>query len=238
MAGMNNDEKARRIASQLIARKYLPRKELREMLMDEDLLSQVEERLGAVGLELATHVYADYVSVKVKKDREQDVFGTDKGYQASNGLSRGALALLAVIWAKIILPKRQMQIERQAPSDSGQEMLWKERKPIPTGDGLVRLEEKALFADFGEKLGGKTWFGKYLNELARADFVVKKDGMVLEGPLLDSVIDYSVLAPRIIDGTLGELLGMGIGETGEDVEQETGRDEGLNEAPGEGRKDV
>ena len=235
---MNNDEKALRIASQLIARKYLPKKELREMLMDEELLSQVEDRLGAVGLELATHVYADFVSVKVKKDHEQDVFGTDKGYQASNGLSRGALALLAVIWAKMILPKRQMQIERQTPGESGQEMLWKERKQIPMGDGLVRLEEKALLADFGDKLGGKTRLGRCLNELARADFVVKKDGLVLEGPLLDSVIDYSVLAPRIIEGALGELLGMGMSETGEDVEQDMKRDAGLGEEVNEGRKDV
>ncbi|MGC2424199.1 MAG: hypothetical protein WA666_07610 [Nitrospirota bacterium] len=235
---MNNDEKALRITSQLIARKFLPKKELREMLMDEDLLSQVEDRLGAVGLELATHVYADFVSVKVKKDREQDVFGTDKDYQASNGLSRGALALLAVIWAKIILPKRQMQIERQTPGDSGQDMLWKERKPIPMGDGLVRLEEKALLADFGDKLGGKTRFGRCLNELSRADFVVKKDGLVLEGPLLDSAIDYSVLAPRIIEGALGELLGMGMSETDEDVEQEISRGEGLDEGLDEERKDV
>jgi len=236
---MNNDEKALRIVSQLIARKYLPRKDLRDMLMDEELLSQVEDRLSAVGLELSTHVYADFVSVKVKKDREQDVFGTDKGYQASNGLSRGALALLVVIWAKIILPKRQMQIERQTPGDNGQDMLWKERKPIPTGDGLVRLEEKALRADFVDKLGGKTWFGTYMNELARADFIVKKDGLVLEGPLLDSAIDYSMLAPRIIEGALGELLGMGgEGETDEGVEQEMNQDEGLDEGLGEGRNNV
>ena len=78
-------------------------------------------------------------------------------------------------------------------------------KDIPYDDNLVTLEERALFADFGEKFGGKTSFGRCLNELIRADFVRRKDRSILEGPLLDTVIKYEVLAPRIMQGALDFL---------------------------------
>lgn len=215
---MDNREKARRITCQLIAKRFLPRKELREIFLDADLLGRVQESLESVGLELAEHIYADYVSVKVGQACEKDVFCTDKGYNASNNLSRGALSLLTIIWAKIILPKRQMQIERRDPADDGQELLFRRPKPIPSGEELVKLEEKALFADFGVKLGGKNMFYRYLSELSKSDFIIRKDGKILEGPLLDVIIDYGTFAPRIIEGALGEMLSVVKNQIDEDTE--------------------
>lgn len=215
---MTFKEKAKQISAVLIAKRFIPKKYLREMFLDEELRAEVESNLNAVGLELATHIYTDYVAVKVLKEMEEAVFSDDKsGYVASNnGLSNGALALLTIIWAKIILPKRQIQIERKTSDNKGQDSLWFQREPIPTGTEIISLDEKALFADFGEKLGGKSAFGRFLSELARADFIVKRDGKIYEGPLLDTIIDYSVLAQRIINGALGEMLG--IAEKGDDID--------------------
>jgi hypothetical protein len=207
---LTTHEKAKQIAALLIANKFLRKREVREMLLDADLMDEVEQNLQSVGLELCTNVYSDFVSIKVSKEQEIAVFNDDKdGYKATNnGLHRGTLALLAIIWAKIVLPKRQMQIERRPPGESGQASLLPGQKPIPKDEDMIALDEKSLFADFGEKLGGKTMFSRYLSELARADFVKRKEGKIYEGPLLDTLIDYGTLAPRIINGALGEVLGI------------------------------
>lgn len=207
---MTIKEKAKQISTVLIAKRFIQRKHLREMFLDEEIRTEVENNLKAVGLELATHIYTDQVSVKVLREMEEAVFSDDKsGYAVSNnGLSNGAIALLTIIWAKIILPKRQMQIERKTSDNNGQDSLWFQREAMPTGTNIVSLDEKALLADYGEKLGGKSAFGRYLSELVRTDFIAKRDGKIYEGPLLDTIIDYSILAPRIINGALGEMLGI------------------------------
>ncbi len=219
---MTASEKAKDIAALLIASKYVTKKRLREMFLDPDLMAQVEKNLKSVGLELCTNVYSNYVSIRVEKEHETSVFGDDSGgYQATNnGLHRGSLALLAIIWAKIILPKRQMQIERQAPGEDSQVSLLPGQKPIPKNEDMVILDEKALLADFGEKLGGKTMFSRYRSELSKAGFIMVRDGRIYEGPLLDTIIDYSVLAPRIIHGALGDVLGISQGDQNSGAGQE------------------
>lgn len=206
---MKINDRAKQIAVLLIAQRYLPRREIKDMLLDEELYNEVNRILNAVGLEIVTHIYSDYVSVKVVKDMEETVFASeDKNkYTASNAnLSRGARALLVVIWAKIILPKRQMQIERRSPEENGQDNLWQQSRAISRSDSLIVLDERSLFSDFGEVLGGKTMFGKYLSELARADLIVRRADKIYEGPLLDTIIDYNQLSERIINGILNSIF--------------------------------
>jgi hypothetical protein len=45
-----------------------------------------------------------------------------------------------------------------------------------------------------------------LSELKRRGFVQERRGKITEGPLLDVLIDYSTLAPRIIEGALSRVL--------------------------------
>ncbi|NOY39247.1 MAG: hypothetical protein GXO95_03185 [Nitrospirae bacterium] len=84
-----------------------------------------------------------------------------------------------------------------------------QRRPIPVEENMVTLDDKSLLADFAAKFGGKTLFYRYLSELARAEFIVRREGKIYEGPLLDVVVDYGVVAQRIINGALGEMLGFG-----------------------------
>ena len=202
---MTVDEQATAICAALIGRRVQPKSEVRELFRDERVRVLVEQRLAAVGLELATHIYTEHVALKVAKPLEGAVFDDGKdGWQRTNvGLSRGATALLVIIWAKLILPKRQIQIERQHRED--QLSLLPGREPIPTGE-LVRLEEKTLFADFAAKLGGKAWFRRHLVDLDRHGFIQRRDGVITEGPMLDTLIDYAVLAPRILDGCLAAVV--------------------------------
>jgi hypothetical protein len=193
-------------------------------------------KVGICRIELATHVYTNYVAVKLSKNCEHEIFNPDgKTYMASNiGLSKGALALLVIIWAKIILPKRQMQRERVSPSDEGQGQMFKESKSIPQDKDMVVLEEKALYADFSHKLGGRKFYA-YLAELARADLIIRKSQQIHEGPLLDILIDYPMLAERIINGALESILKVNEGKT-DNVNTEISKD--ADETTAEGKEDV
>jgi hypothetical protein len=78
------------------------------------------------------------------------------------------------------------------------------QKPLETGEGVsTGVSEDALYADFGKALGGRTRFNN-LGRLVNLGFVVRRNKWLDEGPMLDLMIDYSQLAPRIIEGALSE----------------------------------
>ena len=64
----------------------------------------------------------------------------------------------------------------------------------------------ALLADFGNQLGKKTRMDTNLRRLEAHGFVVRRGVDIAEGPLLDLLLDYDALAPRILDGALGDVL--------------------------------
>ena len=68
------------------------------------------------------------------------------------------------------------------------------------------MKEQTLMADFGKQLGGKMRVNVNLGLLSRHGFIERQKGIIREGPLLDLALDHGVLAPRILDGALAELL--------------------------------
>jgi hypothetical protein len=68
------------------------------------------------------------------------------------------------------------------------------------------VERKTLEADFGHLFGSQIRFHGYLSELKRRGFIQERRGRITEGPLLDVLIDYATLAPRIIEGALSRVL--------------------------------
>ena len=66
------------------------------------------------------------------------------------------MALLVVLWAQIILPKRERQETHQNADDDQNDMFDKD-KPMPRAeDTSIGISYTALLADFGDKLGKKT----------------------------------------------------------------------------------
>ena len=55
-------------------------------------------------------------------------------------------------------------------------------------------------------LGKKTRLDTNLKRLENHGFIVRKGEDIAEGPLLDLLLDYDALAPRILQGALGEVL--------------------------------
>src|SRR5262245_15827353 len=111
------------------------------------------------------------------------------------------MALLTILWRLLILPKRQRQQEGQEdPGDQGHPAA------VRADDSDIAVERKTLEADFGHLFGSQIRFHGYLSELKRRGFIHERRGRITEGPLLDVLIDYSTLAPRIIEGALSRVL--------------------------------
>ena len=193
------------LVCRLLAHQTLPRTDglVRRLFVDAAYREGVESALRQVGLELAENVYASYIAVRVARELETPVFEDGKGSYWSNniGLSGGGMALLTILWSLLILPKRQRQQQREG--DVG------ENGPQPAvraADPEVMVERKTLEADFGHLFGSQIRFHGYLSELKRRGFIHERRGKITEGPLLDVLIDYSTLAPRIIEGALSRVL--------------------------------
>jgi hypothetical protein len=193
------------LISRLLAHQTLPRSDelVRRLFVDAAYREGVESALRQVGLELAENVYASHIAVRVTRELETPVFEDGKGSYWSNniGLSGGAMALLTILWSLLILPKRQRQQQGEGHTGEGGE-----QRPVRTDHPDIFVERKTLEADFGHLFGSQIRFHGYLSELKRRGFIHERRGKLTEGPLLDVLIDYSTLAPRIIEGALSRVL--------------------------------
>ncbi|WP_283150974.1 hypothetical protein [Silvimonas soli] len=198
------------LLARLLAHRFIPRKDplARRALIDEVFRESLERRLEECGLQLLENPYAEYIAVGLEPEMEDWVFGEGENWLSNNmGLPRDAIALLVVVWALIILPKRERQIARASEAGDTQTDMFVTEKPIVRGDEIAPgIPEDAVYADFGKKLGGKSRFSMNLGQLAKLGFVIRRNKMIHEGPLLDLMIDYAKLAPRIIEGALAEVL--------------------------------
>ena len=206
---MNHDPAARLIA-RLLALGYLPREdaEIRRLLIDGGFREEVEQRLAASGLRLLAQPFAAYVGIALTRECESAVFEQNDTWQASNiGLPKDAVALLVILWALIILPKRERQLSGEAAQQEAQSEMFESVKLTPLAHEASRgIAQNVLLEDYGKLLGGKTRISFSLPQLARLGFIELKNKVIHEGPLLDLAFDYAEMAPRILNGALADLL--------------------------------
>lgn len=208
---MNQPDEAALLVAELLARRWLPRQHprVKRALIDADLWSAVQDRLSQVGLSLIDNVNADHVTTAMPRNVEHVVFG-EAGLNSNNNidLPRDAVSLLVVLWAMIVLPKRERQAARDAGDDAiSQGEMFSAERPMPRAESVSPvISYRALLADFGLQLGKKTRMDGNLKRLENHGFIIRKGEDIAEGPLLDLLLDYDVLAPRILDGTLGAVL--------------------------------
>jgi len=203
-------DEAAQLAAQLLARRWLPRHhpQVRRALIDTELWAALGERLAAVGLRVVDNLYADHISVAMLRPAEVAVFG-ETGLAANNNLDlpRDGVALLIVLWSLIILPKRQRQVAREDATAEGQGEMFATDKPLPLAASVAPvLSYRSLLADFGNQLGKKLRLDSNLKLLERNGFITRRGEDITEGPLLDLLLDYDTLAPRILDGALADVL--------------------------------
>jgi len=207
---MNHDPAARLIA-RLLALRYLPREdaEIRRLLVDGSFREEVEQRLATCGMRLLAQPFAAYVGIALTRDTESAVFEQNDTWQASNiGLPKDAVALLVILWALIILPKRERQLSGEATQKEEQSEMFETVKLTPLAHEASRgIAENVLLEDYGKLLGGKARLQQFaLPQLSRLGFIERKNKVIHEGPLLDLAFDYAEMAPRILQGALSDLL--------------------------------
>ncbi len=199
------------LAAELLARRWLPRKHprVRRALIEADMWQAVQERLAQVGLRLVDNIYTDHICVALLRNAETAVFG-EAGLDANNNieLPRDAVSLLVVLWSLIVLPKRERQSIRATTANGDiQNEMFSSDKPMPSAAAVSPVVSyKALLADFGTQLGKKMRMDGNLKRLEANGFILRRGDDIIEGPLLDLLLDYDTLAPRILDGALGDVL--------------------------------
>src|SRR3569832_612298 len=204
---MNDDSQtliARLLAHQTLARED---KLVKKALSDELFRADIDARLAACGLKLLDNVYADYVTLALAREVEPKVFGAREVWQNNNlGLARDGVALLVVLWAMIILPKRERQQTHQNAEQDQDDMFGKD-KPLPhakeaTNDKTNQTKQ----SDFGDKLGKKTRLDMNLGQLGKLGFIERRGDMIIEGPLLDLMMDADMLKDRVVNGALADIF--------------------------------
>ncbi len=185
-------DRAQEVCSILVANGYAPVTEFRDLLYDEELRQRVERRLEAVGMKLIYNVYSEYWGVGLN-----DKTAADDRLEWSNnfGLARGAMALLLVLWCKLILPKRlEQEANREDPGLLGDvfaDIL--DHQPGP----VASISRDQIVAEFGELLGGVTNTSKYLAQLSRAKLIKSHGGIIEEGPLLSLILDENSMGDEL-----------------------------------------
>jgi hypothetical protein len=204
---MNDDSQV--LIARLLTHQTLKRDDrlVRRALSDELFRADVDARLTACGLKFLDNVYADHVTLALARAVEPKIFGAREVWQNNNfGLARDGVALLVVLWAQIILPKRERQ-EAHQPADQNQPDMFGKEKPLPRAEqASIGISYRALLADFGDKLGKKTRMDMNLGQLAKLGFIERKGDAIVEGPLLDLMMDTDVLKERIINGALADVF--------------------------------
>jgi hypothetical protein len=204
---MNDD--AQILIARLLTHQTLRRddKMVKRALSDDQFRAEVDKRLLESGLKLLDNVYADHVTVALHRNVEPKIFGAKDIWQNNNfGLTRDGVALLVVLWAQIILPKRERQ-ETHTTVDDDQNDMFEKETPIPRAeDASIGISYTALLSDFGDKLGKKTRMDMNLGVLSKLGFIERRGDVILEGPLLDLMMDTDVLKERIINGALSEVF--------------------------------
>jgi len=204
---MNDDSQI--LIARLLTHQTLRRddKLVKRALSDELFRADLDARLAACGMKLLDNVYADHVTLALLRAVEPKISGARDTWQNNNfGLARHGVALLVVLWAQIILPKRERQEAHQHASQEQDDMFGKD-KPLPRAeDSSVGISYRALLADFGDKLGKKTKMDINLGQLAKLGFIERQGDAILEGPLLDLMMDTDQLKERIVNGALADVF--------------------------------
>jgi hypothetical protein len=208
------EARAEEICSRLLIERYVPKRNYRDLLLDDELRAIVARRLGGVGLQLVESFTSDWFAVRLKREVEADV---SFDWATNSRMPRGAVALLVILWAKLVLPKRisatETALRRTLVADDDQASAPAEEAPLavaaaekPAVPPVPTVSRDALYAEFGRKFG-KTSFARYVGQLKNAGFLLEdRLGNLREGPLLDLLVDGVEMAQKLRDSVLWDLL--------------------------------
>jgi hypothetical protein len=197
--GIDAMDEATRICARLLREGTVPRAELTG-LDHVEIRRAVEERLGTVGVVLATGAYSEHVGLRLSPD-----VTADPAFDAASnlGLHADACALLVVLWSRLVLQKRTAVETREVP---GQASLLTDERTRAARSFAPQVRLETLVREFGPVLGRKTNVKRLVTQLRKLGFVAGQGETIEAGPLLELAIDGERLIAFIRRGVLAQLL--------------------------------
>ena len=198
------------ICARLLRAGAVPRAELPDLDFPE-VRREVERRLQAVGLVLATSAYSEHVGIRLSPEAT----GDSAFDSASNlGLRSDACALLVILWARLVLQKRTATDTRELP---GQESLFTGERAAAARDFRPSVRLEALAREFRAVLGGRSRIQSLVTQLRRLQFLAGHGEVIEAGPLLELGIDgermIAFIRREVLAKLLAERAATGAGET-------------------------
>lgn len=192
-------DEATRICALLLRHGTVPRAEVPQ-LDHTAVREEVEERLGGVGLVLATSAYSTEVGTRLSP-----TVTADPGFDAASnlGLKADACALLVILWARLVLQKRTAAERRESP---GQQALLEDDRCEQARAFQPALRFETLVREFGPVLGSRSHIQRLVTTLRRLGFVAGRGELLEAGPLLELGIDGERMIAFIRRGVLREAL--------------------------------
>src|SRR3954447_5076993 len=187
------------ICARLLRAGAVPRAELPDLDFPE-VRRDVERRLQAVGLVLATSAYSDHVGIRLSPE-----VTADSAFDAASnlGLRSDACALLVILWARLVLQKRTAADTRELPGQ-GEIFAGGQAAAARVYRTSVRLE--ALGREVRAVLGGRRRIQGLVTQLRRLQFLAGHGEIIEAGPLLELGIDGERMIGFIRREVLAKLL--------------------------------
>lgn len=192
-------DEAARICARLLREGSVPRAELPDLDFP-DVRSEVERRLQAVGLVLATSVYSEHVGLRLSPE-----VTADSAFDAASnlGLRSDACALLVILWARLVLQKRTATETRELP---GQSALFTREQAAAARGFRPRVRLETLVREFRPVLGGRSRIQSLVTQLRRLGFLAGHGEQVEAGPLLELAIDGERMVAFLRREVLAKLI--------------------------------
>jgi hypothetical protein len=192
-------DEATRICALLLRHGTVPRAEVPQ-LDHSAVREEVEERLGGVGLTLATSAYSMDVGTRLSP-----AVTADPGFDAASnlGLKADACSLLVILWARLVLQKRTVTDRREPP---GQQPLLEDERREQARAFRPVLRFETLVREFGPVLGSRSHIQGLVTALRRLGFVAGRGELIEAGPLLELGIDGERMIAFIRRGVLRAAL--------------------------------
>jgi hypothetical protein len=229
-------EDVAQLAVRLIASSVLPRNDpsVVRALTDQVFREELDRRLMACGLVLLDNPYAAHIGIAVMPENAKSVFGREDRWLSNTlDLSKPDVMLLVILWALLIIPKRERQLTRVEAS--GQTTLLDSQATV-NREPHESVALNTLLADFQHRYK-PTYLRTRLQILARHKFIVIDDGQIREGPRLDLIMDYAKMAPRIKDGILSDYRAV-VEARRSELGPDDAADRVASDAPADGDADV
>lgn len=216
---------ARIICAHLLRQGYIRKNSVPTLEVDEHLFNEVQKALSQVGMELVYNAYSPYYAVRLTPEAQETVD------QSNNlGLKNNEIAMLVILWSKLILPKRLNEnasalkspvseeniedLDIPADSDSLEEGETEASKTQDhASKGGVAEERKSIYiklnelsAEFGAHFGSRTAFKAILTRLSNLQFIRIHNEVIAEGILLDLLVDGYRMANEIKKSALAFKL--------------------------------